>query len=131
MVTCTLQDGWTTKLATCETPPPGAGFTTTTGKLPGTANSAEFTSMLNWVVLMKVVGYGIPLKLTEEEEKKPLPLIVRTSDPDPAGTAVGDKLVIVGCGLTNTSVVVIVAENIIPASPERFTSSKYSQLVPT
>jgi len=40
-----------------------------------------------------------PLKVTDEEAIKPLPLIVSVNEPVPAPADDGDRLVIEGCGL--------------------------------
>jgi hypothetical protein len=48
---------------------------------------------------MNVVAWERPLKVTAEEEIKPLPVIVSVCEGEPTGTEEGETLAIVGCGL--------------------------------
>jgi hypothetical protein len=81
-------------------PPPGAGFTTATGKVPTVARSADVKPIVSCVALTKVAVWLLPLKVTVEEGRKPVPLIVSSWDVDPTGKEVGTSgRVIVGTGL--------------------------------
>jgi len=55
---------FTAKLTAAEVPPPGAGFTTVTGKLPAVAISAAGIAAVNCVALTNVVAAAIPRNVT-------------------------------------------------------------------
>jgi hypothetical protein len=44
----------TVKFAADDAPPPGAGFATTTGKVPTVARSAELSKIVSWFTLINV-----------------------------------------------------------------------------
>jgi hypothetical protein len=84
------------KLTAGEIPPPGDGFVTITPKFPTLARSDAFRLIVNLESSTKEATRGDPLNVTDEEERNPVPLIVRVSEADPAGAEGGDRLVIKG-----------------------------------
>ena len=66
----------TLKLFAIDAPPPGAGFVTTTGYVPTVARSAEVSEIVSWPALTNVAAWEMPLKVTVEESRNPVPLIV-------------------------------------------------------
>ena len=109
----TVKEVWvalTTKLKAFEGPPPGAGFVTTTVKLPAIARSPALSVIDNWPLLTKVEECVVELKVTVDAEMNPLPLISTVSGPDPAGAEVGVRPAIVGfgfCGMGPTAMVTV------------------------
>ena len=64
------------KFAANDAPPPGAGFVTTTRKVPAMARSADVSEIVSWLALTNVAAWEMPLKVTVEELRNPAPLIV-------------------------------------------------------
>ena len=77
-------------------PPPGGGLVTTTGKVPKVARSDALSVMIRLPPLVREAGCTMPLNVTDEDETKPLPLIVNIRGPDPAGAEGGDRPRMVG-----------------------------------
>ena len=80
-------------------PPPGAGFVTTMGKVPGSEISPD------WRVSLKCPGStradlrGMPLKLTFEVVTKFFPAMVNSACVIPAASEAGDRDCTTGMGL--------------------------------
>jgi hypothetical protein len=89
----------TMKLSEFETPPPGAGFVTTTGNVPAVARSPEVREIASWLALTNVGVCETPLNVTVDAVKKPLPLIPRTCGVAPTDNELGVRFVIAGIGL--------------------------------
>src|SRR5579862_8515689 len=89
----------TAKLTAADVPPPGAGFFTTTGKVPAVAWSPVVRAIVNFVALTKVAVWATPLYVTVEVLRKPVPLIVRVWAAAPTAAEVGERLVIAGARL--------------------------------
>jgi len=89
----------TVKLAMFDVPPPGAGFVTETGYVPAVARSAVVSPIVSCVPLTNVDVRVEPLKLTVEEFKKLLPLMVRACAGEPTVIELGESEVTAGTGL--------------------------------
>ena len=81
--------GVTSKKATLETPPPGAGLDTVTEAVPGAAISAALRAAVSCPLLTKFVVLALPFQFTTDPETKPAPFTVRVNAEPPGGTAVG------------------------------------------
>jgi hypothetical protein len=81
-----------------EKPPPGAGFVTTTANVPVVARSLAVRAIVSWVELMKVRVCAMPLKVTVEFERKPVPVIVKFCGVALAGREAGERDAITGRG---------------------------------
>jgi hypothetical protein len=81
-----------------EFPPPGAGLVTITGKLPAVARSVALREIVICAPLTNETACEIPLYVADEDETKPVPLMVRVSGADPAGAEEGASEVSVGWG---------------------------------
>src|SRR5437867_8648753 len=79
----------TVKATEFETPPPGDGLKTVTGKLPGLAMSPAVMEAVNWLALPKVVGRFEPFQRTTDAETKLLPFTVSVKATPPAVADVG------------------------------------------
>lgn len=90
---------FTAKLTGPEAPPPGAGFVTTTWKMPTAAMSAAVMAAVTCVALTNVVVLALPLKLTEAPLTKPVPFTVKVNAAPPTLALAGESEVIAGTGL--------------------------------
>src|SRR3990172_5667825 len=90
---------FTVKSTALEAPPPGAGLTTTTGKVPAAATSAAVIWTVNWEPLTKLVLRSPPLNLTTAPLMKLPPLTVKLKASPSTNTLAGDKLAMEGVGL--------------------------------
>jgi hypothetical protein len=92
----------TAKAAALDGPPPGAGFVTTTAKLPAVLRSVAPSVTVNWPLLIYEATCETPLNVTVEEGRKPIPLIVTKKDCVPTLTELGarEEMVGVGFGVT-------------------------------
>src|SRR5450755_2546094 len=97
----------TTKFTVLETPPPGAGFVTTTGLLPAVDWSAALKGIVNCVALTKVGVCATALKVTVEAALKPVPLIVRVCAEAPTIADAGASVVIVGAAFVIVKLIVL------------------------
>jgi len=75
--------GSTVKSATFDIPPPGDELITYTVKLPVMDKSAVLSVMVSWPAFRNSAVCRTLLKVTDEEARKPPPLIVKVSGPDP------------------------------------------------
>jgi hypothetical protein len=89
----------TVKLSGLEVPPPGAGLVTVTADVPTEAMLEAGMAAVNCVELTNVVVGTAPPKLTVEDERKFVPLIVSVKAAPPATALFGEIVVIVGLGL--------------------------------
>jgi hypothetical protein len=83
-----------------ELPPPGPGFTTVTGAVPAFTNSVAGTVATIEIVVCDVTVRAVPAKVTEDDERKLLPVIASERSGDPALALDGDSDVIAGTGFT-------------------------------
>jgi hypothetical protein len=72
-----------------ELPPPGLGLTTVTEAVDALAMSDSRTAAVNWKLLTKVVGRGLPFQFTTEAETNPAPFTVRVNPAPPGAVASG------------------------------------------
>jgi hypothetical protein len=89
---------FTVKVDAPEVPPAGAGLKTVTERLPAVAISVARIAAVMEVALTNVVALATPLKLTTDEETKPVPVIVNVKAAPPAMAVVGAIEVIAGTG---------------------------------
>ena len=81
-----------------DVPPPGGGVVTDTCAVPCAATSASPIAARSCVLLMNVVGRGLPFQLTTELAAKPEPFTVREKPPEPATVLDGDSVLATGAG---------------------------------
>ena len=93
----------TVKVAGRLTPPPGAGFVTTTGSAPVVVRAVAGIVAVRAVALVTVVGIAVPLNETLEAETKPVPTaeIVVAGEPTVAVLGVIEVTVTVGLATVN------------------------------
>jgi len=89
----------TVNISGVETPPPGAGFVTVTGKIPPLTICAAEMCAVNSDGLKKVVTTGTPAKLTTDAGTKLLPVTLRIRSGPPAAALAGSRVVAIGAGL--------------------------------
>jgi hypothetical protein len=89
----------TTRVSAADAPPPGAGFTTETERVPAEAMSPTGMAAVSCVPLTKVVLRLEPFTCTADPFTKFEPFTVSVRAPLPATVVVGDKLEIDGTGL--------------------------------
>ena len=80
-------------------PPPGAGLTTVTLAVVAELTTLAGIETLSWVLLTKLVEYGIPFRRTDEVGTKLEPPTVNVNAPLPTRTETGLRPLIVGTGL--------------------------------
>jgi hypothetical protein len=97
----------TVRLTAFDGPPPGAGFVTTTGNAPVVARSLALRKIVSWVVFTNVGVCAMPLSVTVEFVRNPVPLIVRFCGGAPTVTEVGEREVIEGTGLPPPAAVTV------------------------
>jgi hypothetical protein len=100
--------GPTVNILASDVPPPGGGLVTARVSVPAVARSGALSRTVIWLLLRNVAGWGTPLTVTEEEEVSPVPLTVTVSEPEPALTDGGDKLVMTGSGFIDGAVIAVV-----------------------
>ena len=89
----------TVSVSADEVPPPGAGFTAVTDKLPALATSDAAIAAVSCVPLTKVVVRLAPFTFTTVPEIKLLPVKVRVNPALPGETVDGEMLANEGTGL--------------------------------
>lgn len=90
---------FTVKFEAAEVPPPGAGFTTFTERVPAVATSLAVMLAVSCVALTKVVVRLLPFTCTTDVLTKLPPFTVKVKAAPPAVALAGERLVIVGDGL--------------------------------
>jgi hypothetical protein len=105
---------FTVKFEPAEAPPPGAGFVTTTGKVPAVAISAAVTATVTCVAFTNVVVLAAPPNVALAPLTKFVPLTVSVKAAPPAVALVGESEVIVGAGLLTVK---LVAADVPPPGP--------------
>jgi len=90
---------FTVKVCVLELPPPGAGFTTLTKKIPATARSEVAMAAVTCVEFTKVVVREEPAHCTTDVAMKFVPFTVKLNPASPAVALVVPRLVVVGTGL--------------------------------
>jgi hypothetical protein len=93
----------TVRLEADETPPPGAGFTAFSDKVPLTETSAVMRATLAFVELTKVVGRAFPFNSITVAGSNPVPVNVITGEIVPVVSIAGEIEEIVGDGLLTVS----------------------------
>jgi len=83
--------GVTSKKATFDVPPPGAGFTTVTDAVLALAMSDERMLAVSCELLTKVVERAVPFHFTLEVETKPVPFTVSVNPAPPGAVASGTR----------------------------------------
>ena len=73
------------------------------------ARSAEVSEIVSWLALTNVAAWKMPLKVTVEELRNPVPLIVNAWGTAPAASEAGLSWLIAGTGLSEEAVTVMVA----------------------
>ena len=82
-----------------EVPPPGAGFTTVTGAVPGVPMSLAGIAAVTWPAFTNVVVRATPFQRTSEVPTKLLPFTVSVNAAPPAAVLGGASDVSAGTGL--------------------------------
>ncbi len=109
------EDPITANSTAFDAPPPGVGFVTTTGKLPAVVRSAVVSEIVSRPVPTYVGVWAIPLKVTVEFAKNPVPLMVSVCGTAPAGSELGDSEDIEGTGLVvDPGIVKLTAPEVAP-----------------
>ena len=91
-----LPTACTVKVNGAEVPPLGAGLVTVMGKVPPVAKPPAGRVTVTWLVLTKVVGRVVPLKLTVAPGAKFVPVSVSVAPKLPAATEAGVMFVMAG-----------------------------------
>ena len=95
----------TVKIAAADTPPPGAGLLTTTAQAPVPPTSNAVNVICKWLLSTKVTECVRVQKVTVDEGRKPLPLIVTVREELlPSGAEDGVRLIIAGLGFIGATV---------------------------
>ncbi len=79
----------TSKKATFELPPPGAGLTTATEAVLAAEISEAGMAAVTFDLLTNVVGRALPFQSTTEPDTNPVPFTVSVKPAPPGATAVG------------------------------------------
>ena len=101
---------FTGKVIAADIPPPGAGFTAVTDKLPVADKSAAVRVTLTCVELVKLVGRALPFTLITVEETNPVPATTTFADSVPTSSVAGSKVDTVGTGFGATIATVVAVE---------------------
>jgi len=81
-----------------DVPPPGAGFTAVSDRLPVAAKSEELRVTLTWVALTSVVERALPFTSITVDDTKPVPETTMIGDAEFTVSVAGLSALIVGTG---------------------------------
>ena len=94
----------TIKVCAVDGPPPGAGFSTMTGKEPALINRSAVMLAVSWFGLTNAVATELPLNFTTLLRTNWLPFNVSVKPPLPAVVKVGLMLVSIGTGFVTVKI---------------------------